>query len=203
MSRAPRHGVLFDPPIALVGRCIGATLEAGKRWNGIEKTMVSGKGWKILGNWWNLWKMMLNNVVMLIRAYFFAKHLLFYRRNKRWNEYRVCIQHKISKYNEWNLILSKRISPMSRAPRHGVLFDPPIALVGRCIGATLEAGKRWNGIEKTMVSGKGWKILENWWNLWKMMLNNVIMLIRAYFLWNTSYSINEIWGAMSTEYVFN
>ena len=93
--------------------------------------------------------------------------------------------------NEWNLILSKKISPMFWAPRHGVLFDPPITLVGRCIRATLEVGKRWNGIEKTMVSGKGWKILGNWWKLWKVMLN-VIMLIRAYFLWNTSYSINEI-----------
>ena len=71
--------------------CIRATLEVGKRWNGIEKTMVSGKGWKILGNWWKLWKLMLNNVVMLIRAYF-VKHVLFYRRNIKWNEYRVCIQ---------------------------------------------------------------------------------------------------------------
>ena len=72
-----------------------------------------------------------------------------------------------------------------------------------CIRATLEVGKRWNGIEKTMVSGKGWKILGNWWKLWKMMLNNVVMLIRAYFLWNTSYSIDKISGEMSTEYVFN
>ena len=31
--------------------------------------------------------------------------------------------------NELNLILSKKkIRPMSRAPRHGVLFDPPIGL---------------------------------------------------------------------------
>ena len=52
----------------------------------------------------------------------------------------------------------RKIRPMSRAPTHGVLFDPPIALVGRYMRATLEVGKR---LEKTMVSGKGWKILGN------------------------------------------
>ena len=64
-------------------------------------------------------------------------------------------------------------------------------------GETLKRDRKNNGIY-----GKGLKILGFWWKLWKIMLNNVIMLIRAYFLWNTSYSIDEIrWHEYT--YVFN
>ena len=60
----------------------GETLKRDRKNHGI---------WKRLENTGKLWKLMLNNVVMLIRAYF-VKHVLFYRRNIKWNEYRVCIQ---------------------------------------------------------------------------------------------------------------
>ena len=41
-----------------------------------RKNMVSGKGWKIVGNWWKLWKIMLNNVHNVDKSLFFVKHFL-------------------------------------------------------------------------------------------------------------------------------